>query len=364
MTYLGYPMFLVALGRVRGVKVHKKDILPHISIIISAYNEEKDIERKILNTLALDYPPQKRQILIGSDGSKDNTASIVNKYLGEGITFFDYKVNKGKTTVQNELVRNATGEILVFTDAASFLPQDAVRKLVRNFGDPRIGGVAGRMRFINTDKNITTESQGLYWRYEIKIRELEARIGSLIGVDGPLYAVRRDCYVPLGANIISDLMTPLLVLGQGKQVILEPEALVDEEPTQKTTQEFTSRRRIVLRGLIGIFSFNSLLNPRKHPLLSFQIVFHKVVRWFVGPLILVNVLSCLLLYKHEPFQIIIFCYAFFFGAALLGWSMAKSGVKIKLFTVPYYFCLVNLAATFAIVDFIRRKQAVTWKTER
>lgn len=357
-------MIIWVLGKMFTIKVKKRDIYPDISIIISAYNEEKNIEKKIKNTLALAYPKDKVEILVGSDGSTDDTPNVVSKYADQGVQFVNFKDNRGKTAVQNDLVNQSTGEILIFTDAASFLPGNAIRKIIRNFSDNRIGCVAGRMRFVDTNTNLTTESQGLYWRYEVTIREMESRIGSLIGVDGPLYAVRRDCYVPLGHHVISDLMTPLIVLEQGRKVILEPEALVDEDPTTRTEHEFSTRRRIVLRGLVGISTYMVLLNPIRHPVLSFQIFFHKVLRWFVGPLVILNGLACLALTGHWFFKFFLTMYIVFFVAAALGWITERLGIKVRALTVPYYFSLVNFAATMGILDFFRKKQIVTWKPVR
>jgi len=365
LTYIIYPLAIWLIGNLVKQNMNRSEITPLVSIVISAYNEENDIEAKIDNTLALDYPKDKIEILVGSDGSTDRTADILNTY-SDKILFHDFKVNRGKTTVQNELVQKAKGEILVFTDAASFLPKDAVSKLVRNFADSRVGCVAGRMVFTGTDSNMTTQSQDLYWRYESAIRELESRLGSLIGVDGPLYAVRKNAYIPLQPNIISDLITPLLVLEQGKKVILEPEALVEEKPTSKGKQEFNTRRRITLRGLVGIFSHPELLNPFRHPVLMLQIACHKLIRWFVGPLVILHILSCLLLVAQgfEPMRFVLSLYALFFIAAFAGWILSFSSRKVKIFTVPYYFCLVNAAATLGIIDFLRKRQAVTWKTVR
>lgn len=368
-SYFLYPVAICIIGKVRPFSVRKNDITPHVSIIISAYNEGKDIKDKIDNTLALDYPPDKREILIGSDGSSDDTALIVRRMIkicpAAGIKFFDFQQNRGKTSVQNDLVAKAAHDILIFTDAASFLPGDALKKMVRSFADEQVGCVAGKMRFIDTDKNITTRSQGIYWRYEVKVRELESALGSLVGVDGPLYAVRKSNYVPLAGNIISDLMTPLLVLGQGKKVILEQEAFVDEEPKEKSDQEFSTRRRITLRGMVGVFSHASLLNPLRHPLLSLQILFHKIIRWSVGLLVLVHIAACMVLaFYSNVFQYILVGYGVFFAAAALGWLAASRGVNIKLLSVPYYFCLVNLAASMGIIDFLRGRQAITWKTVR
>lgn len=357
-------MIIWVIGKIFPLKVRKVKITPFVSVIISAYNEEKNIERKLENTLAIAYPKDKVEILVGSDGSTDDTPNVVRKYADQGVQFLDFKMNRGKTAVQNDLVNQSTGEILIFTDAASFLPPNAVNKIVRNFDDDRVGCVAGRMRFVDTDTNLTTESQGLYWRYEVKIRELESFTGNLIGVDGPLYAVRRQNYIPLEHNMISDLMTPLLVLEQGKKVVLEPDAIVNEAPTVHTGQEFNARRRITLRGLVGIFSHNRLLNPLKHPALAFQIFFHKVLRWFVGPLVIINFLVCLALSGIWFFKLFLMLYALFFMLAGFGWALEKLGKKITIFKVPYYFSLVNFAATMGILDFFRKKQAVSWKPVR
>ena len=363
-SYFLYPIVLHSVGKIKKINIKKSNVNPCISVIIPAYNEEKSIERKIQNTLELDYPEDKIEILIGSDGSTDKTSDIVNKYSSHGVKYFDYKNNRGKTAVQNDLVESSSGQILVFTDAASFLPETALTKLIQNFADERVGCVAGKMQFIDTDKNLTTQSQGLYWRYEVALRDMESQLGSLIGVDGPLYAVRRENYIKLENQMISDLMTPLLVLKQGKKVILEPDALVNEEPTLKTKDEFNTRRRITLRGLTGIFSHKSLLNPMKYPLLSMQILFHKVIRWFVGPLVVLNGLSALLLTASVFFRLYLILYSLFFILAAAGWLAQMMGINVKVLSVPYYFVLVNSAATFGVIDYVRKKKVISWKPVR
>lgn len=357
-------MIIWILGQLIPFRFSREKITPKVSIIIPAYNEEKNIEKKIQNTLNLIYPTDRMEIFVGSDGSIDKTPNLVRKYVDHGVQFIDFKTNRGKTAVQNDLVNCSNGEILIFTDAASSLQPDAIKKIVRSFADNRVGCVAGQMRFVDTDTNLTTQSQGVYWRYEFKIRELESELGSLIGVDGPLYAVRQNCYIPLREDIISDLITPLLVLAQGKKVVLEHDALVDEDPTCKTSHEFNTRRRITLRGLTGLSAHSELLNPLKHPLLASQIFLHKVVRWFAGPLVALNFLICLALATNSFFNVVIIIYLFFFLTAGLGWGTAHFGVRNRVLIVPYYFSLVNIAATMGIVDFFRKKQTITWKPVR
>jgi cellulose synthase/poly-beta-1,6-N-acetylglucosamine synthase-like glycosyltransferase len=352
------------LGNLFPFKAKKGDITPTISIIIPAYNEAKHIERKIENTLALSYPSDKAEILVGSDGSTDETAAIVNKFRNRSVRLIEYKANRGKTAVQNELFGQSKGEILIFTDAASFLESSALKEIVKYFADERIGCVAGQMRFLDTDSSLTKQSQGLYWRYEIKIRQIESSLGSLIGVDGPLYAVRRNAYVTLKPETMSDFITPLLVLAHGKKVLLASNAFVDEATKTRAHDEFTTRRRITLRGLNSLSAYKDLINPTKHFRLAVQIFFHKILRWFVGPLVMLNILSCCALVGHWFFEAILAAYGLFFLSAGAGWIGERLKIRGRMLTLPYYFSLGNLALTAGILDFYRRKSATTWEPVR
>ena len=363
-SYFFYPIVIWAIGGLFPFSPRKSDFHPRVSILIAAYNEERYIREKLINTLDLDYPIDQLEIIVGSDGSTDNTANIVTTYKSKGIKLLDFHTNRGKTAVQNDLVSASTGDIIIFTDAASFLPKDAILKLTRNFADDRVGCVAGRMQFLDTDHNITTQSQGIYWKYESTLRILESRLGRLIGVDGPLYAVRREYYVPLDHNIISDLVTPLLVLHQNRKVILEPEALVNEYPTRASRQELTTRRRITLRGLVGVFAYPFLLNPIRHPFLALQIFFHKLLRWSIGLMVIFNLICCLFLSEILLFKVFLFIHFLLLLAALIGFALNKLGHYHRFFTIPYYFYLINTAATLGFLDFIRRKQAISWRPVR
>jgi cellulose synthase/poly-beta-1,6-N-acetylglucosamine synthase-like glycosyltransferase len=363
-TYVLYPVCIWIVGKVFPFTPHRKEITPTVSIIIPAYNEAMHIREKVENTMALDYPEEKVEILVGSDGSDDGMGDLMKGYLEGKVHFVEFKTNRGKTTVQNDLVELSKGEILIFTDAASFLSQDAVRKIIRNFADERVGCVAGSMRFDGNARTLTTESQQLYWRYESKIRHLESRIGSLIGVDGPLYAVRRSSFVPLEHYAISDFIMPLKILEQGKKVVLEPEAVVEESPTLRGRHEFATRRRITLRGLVGLAMYKDLLSPFRGPWLCLQIIAHKVLRWFVGPLVILNAGAALFLSDIWFFKAVVAGYLCLLLGAILGLGMERLHMHPRVLIVPYYFALVNLAGTMGIVDFFRKKQAVTWKPVR
>lgn len=363
-TYAIYPLLILTIGKIFPFRVSKKGLTPTVSILIAAYNEEKDIRKKLENTLDLDYPKDKLEIIVGSDGSNDRTVDIVAEYSEKGVRLMDFEQNRGKTAVQNDLVSASKHDILVFTDAASFLRKDSLRNLVQSFFDKRVGAVAGCMKFVSNSSNLTTQSQGLYWKYEMKLREAESAIGRLVGVDGPLYAVRREYYVPLAFHIISDLMTPLLVLKQRKRVVIDKDAIVFEAPTTKSQQELKTRRRITLRGLIGIFSEPKLLSPFHFPLLAMQIFFHKLLRWAVGFLVLLNLLICVILSGNPFYGFFLVIHLFFYLIAAFGWILEQNGKSFTAFKVPYYFCLVNMAATLGLIDFIKRKQAVSWKPVR
>jgi cellulose synthase/poly-beta-1,6-N-acetylglucosamine synthase-like glycosyltransferase len=367
-TYALYPICIFFLAKYRPFIVKRQEIHPFVSVIISAFNEEKHIESKLMNTLELDYPRDRMEIIVGSDGSTDRTAKLVAGFTDRNpvppVKLLHFPTNRGKTTVQNDCVNVAKGEILLFMDAASFLNKGAIEKIVRNFADPRVGGVAGRLQYVNTGANLTTESQGIYWRYEVKIREMESRLGSLIGVDGPLYALRRENYVPLKPAIISDFISPLLVLAAGKKVVLDPEAVVNEDPTLKAGQELRTRRRITVRALTALAMHKDLLNLFRHPALAAQIIFHKLLRWFVGPLVIMNFVASIFLSTYSLFSYVLLGYVIFFLLALFGFLFNFFGVNWRVMTIPYYFLLVNLAASLGILDFIRKKQAVTWQPLR
>lgn len=363
-TYVGYPVLLFILARRFSYPVEKAAYYPSISLIVSAFNEELHIRDKLINTLGLDYPLEKLEIIVGSDGSSDRTAQIAREFEGRGVKVLDFQENRGKTALQNDCVDSARGEVIVFTDAASFLNREALGQIAANFADPKVGCVAGRLRFVDTDRNLTTQSQGLYWAYEVRMREMESRLGRVIGVDGPLYALRREDYVSLSDNVISDLMSPILVLAKGKKVVLEPLAIADEEPTLETAQEFRTRRRITLRALVGLAAHREILNPFLHPLLTSQVIFHKVLRWFVGPLIILNFLTTLLLIGHPFFRGVTALYGVFLLFAILGHFSQKLGIKVKALAVPYYFTLVNVAATLGVIDFFRKRQVISWRPVR
>ena len=270
--------------------------------------------------------------------------------------------NRGKTITQNDCVKAAQNEIIVFMDAASLCDKNALNEIVSNFADTRVGCVAGKIEFITSKDSIVTESQGLYWRYEQFLKRSESKLGSLVGVDGPLYAIRKNLYIPLESTMISDLLTPLLVIKQGFAVILEPNAVTYEEATKSSKDERKTRRRIVLRGLIGLRRHCELINPCRYPLLAWQIISHKILRWLVGGFFVCMFFSATMLAKSIVYFFILLCMILFLILAFIGFINPAN--KNNLFVIPYYFTLVNGAALLGVIDFFRGKQIVSWKPVR
>jgi cellulose synthase/poly-beta-1,6-N-acetylglucosamine synthase-like glycosyltransferase len=361
-VYLFYPLLISLLSRILDKKFIKRDFRPSVSIIITAYNEECNIAQKIENVLSLNYPNEETEIIVGSDGSTDHTNDIVRQYETQGVRLVAFKENNGKTFVQNECARKAKHEILIFMDAASLCNEDAIEQIVSNFADDRVGAVAGKIEFVQSKHNLTTQSQGIYWRYEQYLKIAESKLGSLVGVDGPLYAIRKNNYIELQPDIISDLITPLLVIMHGHAVVYEPGAVAYEEATMRTEDEERTRSRIVTRGFTGLFRYPELFNVFSRPMLAWQIISHKILRWMVGFYFFVMFVSTVFLITEVFYLIVLFFFIFFSFLVYRGFKTREK--PRALFAVPYYFVLVNWAALRGTVNFILGKRIVTWKPVR
>lgn len=363
-VYVGYPLMIFLVGLASKPKTLRQDYEPKVSIIIAAHNEEKHIREKIENTLSLIYARKKLEVIVASDGSTDRTAAIAREYVDRGVVVLDFKVNRGKTAVQNDGVKRSTGEIIIFMDAASMSNPQALKRMVRHFDDPRIGCVAGRIEYVNKEQNMVGASQGLYWKYEQMLKKFESRLGALVGVDGPLYAVRREAYTELSDDMVSDLVTPLVAREKGWKVVLEPDAVALEETTKESLNEFATRRRIVVRSMLVIQNFLRPSHLLKNPFLSFQLFSHKLLRWNIGLFAIFMFVSCIFLYQRPFYLVLALGQTAFYFLALLGYMAAGQKIKVFLLIVPYYFVLVNAAAFSGIVAFLNGERIITWQPSR
>lgn len=363
--YAGYPVTVLWLSRMLGRKIYKSDITPKVTVIISAFNEEKEIEHTVLNKLTQDYPSDHLHVLVISDGSTDQTDNIVRdlekRYKGR-VSLVRQEPRQGKTQALNAAVDHAAGEILIFSDANSIYASDAIRQLVRGFADKTVGYITGRMIYTNPDGSGVGDGSGAYMRYENILRMLETRLHSVVGVDGGIDAVRQELYVRMSPDQLPDFILPLNVVEQGRRVIYEPAAILYEPALTVAADEFRMRVRVSLRALWALFDKRHLLNPMRDPIFAWQLLSHKILRYGAFlPLIGLFIFNIWTIDEH-PFYLIFFilqliAYAF----ALLGPALAHLPAMTSKLLAPYYFVILNLACAVALWKFINRQKIVLWK---
>lgn len=364
-VYAGYPAILVLLGRLVGRDVRKLACEPSISVIVAAFNEEREIERTVTNKLEQDYPPERLSVIVVSDGSTDKTDTIVEKLaarFGQRCQLLRQEPRQGKTQALNLAVARATGDVLVFSDANSIYAPDAVRRLVRNFADPSVGYVTGQMVYTTPDDNGIGEGSSSYMRYENWLRSLETRLGSVVGVDGGIDAVRRELYIPMRPDQLPDFVLPLNVVEQGRRVVYEPDAVLFEPALAFAADEFRMRIRVSLRALWALYDKRVLLNPFRNALFAWQLWSHKVLRYGAFfPLAGLVVFNALLIDDAHSYFWFFALQVLAYGLAALGhWLSHVPGVPSRALT-PYYFVILNAACAVALWKFVKGQKMVVWK---
>jgi cellulose synthase/poly-beta-1,6-N-acetylglucosamine synthase-like glycosyltransferase len=366
LVTVGYPVFL-ALCRPLARRRRQLDSTErHVSLIIAAFNEQAVIARKIENALALDYPRERLDIMVASDGSNDRTDDIVQSFANRGVTLLRFP-RTGKTAVQNEVARIAKGEILVFSDANAFYRPDAIRKLVRNFADPEIACVCGQLVYSVEGVAGAGASERSYWNYEKFMKQRESDLSSAIGANGSIYAVRRSEYVELDRDLISDLVEPLALVRRGKRVVYEAEAVSEEAASSNYDVEFRRKVRILTRSIRGLLYMRALLNPLQYGIFSFQLLMHKLLR-FLTPVFLISGLASLAaLAAVGQYRALFLVVVVAFAVAMVvgrGVVADRSNPLIRASHLLYYFVMVNFALVLAWGNILRGKRMTFWAPER
>lgn len=365
-TYFGYPATILGLSLVINRKVLKKDYEPTVTFLITAYNEEKNLREKLENTLALDYPRDRLEILVASDGSTDQTDEIVRSYAERGVSLHRVRGRVGKTEAQNQAMKAAKGEIVIFSDATAKYRTDAIRKLVRNYSDPSIGAVSGRYEYVNPKGAPVGIGTILFWKYENSIKNRQVRIKTVTGCCGCIYSVRKDLYEPLPRDIISDLVEPLKILAKGYRIAFEPAAVAYEETTETSKQEFSMRVRVISRGMNGLWYMRRLFNPFQYGFISFQLFSHKVLRWMIPFFLLGLFLTNLVLIGQGSifYTLCFVLQVLFYAGAAGGYLLDRMGKKLKLLALPLYYCVVNAASMAAFFRILAGRKSIIWETVR
>jgi len=363
-SYFIYPLILMILGLFYKKETEKEEIEPFVSLLIPVYNEEKIIKKKIENSLNLDYPKSKLEIVVASE-SNDKTNDIVENYKDRGVKLFAYPERKGKPYTIYQALPKCQGEIIVFTDANAMFKKDALRKLVRNFNDSRIGCVSGELRYVNPQKAVVGESEGIYWKYEILLKRLESKIHSVLGANGSIYAMRKKLYSPLSEYRGDDFGLPVRILQQGYGVVWESKAVSEEEVYPETIKEL--KRKVVIVGWHFRGAFILLKDSIKkfQLLLIFQLISHKILRWFVPFFLILIFLSNIFLLDNNLYLTLFISQVIFYLLALVGYLQEKRKKKInQVVNLAYYFCMVNLATLVGVIKGLFGLQKTTWEKVR
>lgn len=341
-----------------------EDQLPTMTLVIAAYNEENIIERKIRNTLALRYPADRLRIIFVTDGSSDLTPRIVSSYPALGLMHSPER--KGKIHAIHRVMETVSSEIVVFTDANTFLNQSALVLIAGHYADAAVGAVSGEKRVSMDTSADATAGEGFYWKYESLLKKWDSELYSVVGAAGELFSVRRSLYRAVPADtILDDFMISMLVAAQGYRIVYEPEAYAVEEASESIAEELKRKVRIAAGGIQSVLRLLPLLNPLRFPILSFQYVSHRVLRWTVTPpaLILAFVLNILICLDSPElvYRLLLAGQGLFYLMALLGWWAERRSVKIRAFFIPYYFCMMNYAVLAGILRFFSGNQSAVWE---
>ncbi len=361
--YAGYPALAWLIGRLRPHPVRRAggDHLPTVTVLIAAYNEARHIASTVRNKLDQDYPSGRLEVIVVSDGSEDGTDDLVTGLGDPRVRLVRQEPRAGKTSGLNLIVPEATGEILVFSDANSHYAPDTVRRLVQPFADPDVGYVTGRMLYRAPDGSASGEGCSTYMRYENQLRAWETGLGSIVGVDGGVDAMRRDLWRPMRPDQLPDFVAPLTVRELGHRVVYEPDARLYEDALGEVADEFRMRVRVSLRAWWALRDKAHLLSPLRYGLFAWQLLSHKVLR-YLAPFFQAGAFAAnaVLAPQDRFWAVLLGLQVIFYAAASAAHGLRDRELPGPL-TAAYYLCVVNLASGLAFVQFLRGKKQVTWQ---
>jgi cellulose synthase/poly-beta-1,6-N-acetylglucosamine synthase-like glycosyltransferase len=367
-TYGIYPIiiYILSLFRKRISKIENDDHFPTVSVVISVYNEENILSEKINNIFLLDYPKNKIEFIFGSDGSNDKTNSILSGISVSNIKVEQFSMRTGKANVLNRLIPRASGEIILFSDANTMYDKLSIRKLVKHFQDPTIGGVCGELRLMVNRKVVGEIGETSYWQYESFLKNVESKYQTLIGATGGVYAIRKSLFRPLPVSkaIVDDFLIPLEVVRRGYRMIYEPEAVAYEDAVGSVVGEFRRKVRIGASNFNGISEFVDLLHPR-WGFIAFALWSHKIIRW-LAPffLIMIFCLSMILAYSSDYYRLYYYSQLIFIVMSMIGYIFEKKKISLGIFGFPYYFIAMNLALFIGFFKSVFGLQRATWDIYR
>jgi len=359
-VYFGYPALLAILGKLYAIRPSRStDILPHVSVLLSARNEKEDIGWKLAETLAWDYPAEKLEILVASDASDDGTDEIIRGFDNRGVKPFRMETRVGKNAALNLMEPYASGEILFFTDANANIAPGILRSMVQHFADSRVGCVTGSTCPATDDHNARIgHGAGVYERYETLIFKLESKIGSVLVCDGAIFAIRRELFQPLLPELSDDLELAIRISAAGYWTVFESQAMVLERDTSSAREEFRRRRRMGATGVLGMWKLRRELWGFR----GFQFVSHKFLRWLTLVPMLMILMSTAFMFRQPLMAALLVAQVAFYASALVALSLAILGRRVRrLFAVPFYILLGAAGTLMGMFEPLFGKRYHIWE---
>jgi len=366
-SYVGYGILLYLLVKIKRIFVKPLEFdeafAPKITLMVAAYNEESYIKEKIENSLFLDYPKDKIQFLFVTDGSDDKTPSIVSEY--PEIKLMHQPQRQGKIMAVERAMPEVSGEIVVFTDANTLLNKEALKNIVRHFANEKVGVVSGEKRILNREKDEAAGAgEGIYWKYESKLKKWDDELYSVMGAAGELFAIRTKLFEPIPKDsLIEDFYMSFKIVEKGYKIAYEPDAYAMEEPSASVKEELKRKIRIAAGGIQSIVRLSELLNPFKYHVITFQYISHRALRWTLAPLALpfIFIINAFLMKEGWFYQGLFVAQILFYVSALIGYLLEKKQIRLKLLFIPYYFCMMNYAVYAGFKRFLKGSQSVLWE---
>jgi poly-beta-1,6-N-acetyl-D-glucosamine synthase len=368
-SYLGYGILIWLIEKFKTTVLGKKqrvyniDDLPHVTLVVAAFNEENFIAEKITNSLSMDYPREKFNFIVITDGSSDKTTEIARSFDGVQVLFEPER--RGKIAAIHRAMAFVKTPIVIFSDANTLLNPESIRNIARHYQYPDIGGVAGEKKILATGESAVA-GEGIYWKYESVLKKLDARLYSVVGAAGELFSVRTDLYEYVGDNVLlDDFVISLRVCQKGYRVAYEPEAYAMEAPSASMKEEQKRKIRISAGAFQSMRMLKGLLNVFKYPVLSFEYISHRVLRWTLCPLFLpivfiVNIII-VAIQPSTVYVALLACQTLFYLLALAGWIFSMRNIKVKALYVPYYFAFINFSLYLGFVRYLKGNQTVLWE---
>nr|WP_068893240.1 glycosyltransferase family 2 protein [Pedobacter panaciterrae] len=372
-TFIGYGFVLFLLIKIKRLFYTSPSLdtnleFPNVTILVAAYNEEDIIEAKVENTLGLDYPQGKKQIIFVTDGSTDSTTDKLERFNDVLVLHEDSRA--GKMAAIKRAMPFVEGEILIFTDANTFLNNEAIKELVKHYRNDKVGAVAGEKRiFVDQTADASSAGEGFYWKYESLLKKWDYELYSNVGAAGELFSIRTKLYENVESDtIIDDHMIAMRIAEKSYIIAYEPKAYAMETASANTAEELKRKIRIAAGGIQSIFRLKKAANPFNNPIFTFQYISHRVLRWTITPFLLIALLvvNGLIVYHYDSmfYKTVFILQILFYTLSILGFIFERKNIRIKALFVPYYFCLMNYAVIAGIIRYFKKSQSAAWEKSK